>query len=86
MIRKLVKSFVDFFKGAPYFGILGLLALFIVTCRWYYETVKSDPRLQHIVVGAEEGLSVDSVFKLEWYMYHSPGVETDDSVSHAVDY
>lgn len=86
MIRKFIKSFVDFCKEVPYLGILGLLALFLVTCRWYYQRVKSDPRLQHIVVGAEEGLSVDSVFKLEWYMYHSPGVETDDSVSHAVDY
>lgn len=85
MIRKFIKSFVDFCKEVPYFGILGLLALFLVTCRWYYQTVKSDPRLQHIVVGAEEGLSVDSVFRLEWYMYHSPGVETDDSVSHPVD-
>lgn len=57
-----------------------------LSTRRRYQRVKSDPRLQHIVVGAEEGLSVDSVFKLEWYMYHSPGVETDDSVSYAVDY
>ena len=50
-------------------AIFFMLLLMLALSQWYYRYVSSNPRMQHFVIGVEQGLSVDSIYKLKQEMY-----------------
>ena len=60
MLKGTNDRFRAFYNRNPPLVILLMLAL----SQWYYRYVSSNPRMQHFVIGVEQGLSADSIYHL----------------------
>ena len=60
MLKGTNDRFRAFYNRNPPLVILLMLAL----SQWYYRYVSSNPRMQHFVIGVEQGLSADSISHL----------------------
>ena len=65
MIRKFINSFRDFKNRYPYAVVIGLIFLLLFVSSTYYRVLNSNPKYQYLRIGVEQGLSVDSVYKLK---------------------
>lgn len=68
MIRKFINSFRDFKNRYPYAVVIGLIFLLLFVSSTYYRVLNSNPKYQYLRIGVEQGLSVDSVYKLKMQM------------------
>ena len=60
MLKGTNDRFRAFYNRNPPLVILLMLTL----SQWYYRYVSSNPRMQHFVIGVEQGLSADSIYHL----------------------
>ena len=60
MLKGTNDRFRAFYNRNPSLVIWLMLAL----SQWYYRYVSSNPRMQHFVIGVEQGLSADSIYHL----------------------
>jgi hypothetical protein len=70
MLKKISNSFRAFYNSNPPMAIFFVLLLMLALSQWYYRYVSSNPQMQHFVIGVEQGLSVDSIYKLRHEMYN----------------
>jgi len=70
MLKGINDRFRAFYNRNPPLVIMLMLMLMLALSQWYYRYVSSNPRMQHFVIGVEQGLSADSIYHLGKEMYN----------------
>ena len=69
MINFIKNSFREFCSKYPALAVLGIILLILVCSQWYYRQALTDPFMEPIVTGTQEGWSVDSMYKARMEIY-----------------